>query len=229
MKTYSILTIVLAAALALSCSVQAQRSEIEMKNELKMKAVGTAESAAQNALKVGALAPSFSLADANSKTVASSDLFAQGNVVLVFYRGAWCPFCNTYLRKLQQNLGAIMENGGALVAVSAENPDNSLDVATKNKLDYTVLSDPNLDLARKFGLVYQLPDDTNKKYIEYGIDLAKRNSMEKAELPISATYVIGKDGKIAYAFLDPDYKKRAEPDKIIDTLKALKMTNKSIC
>lgn len=226
MKTYSILTIVLAAALALSCSVQAQRSEIEMKNELKMKAIDTAESAAQNALKVGALAPSFSLADANSKTVASSELFAQGNVVLVFYRGAWCPFCNTYLRKLQQNLGAIMENGGVLVAVSAENSDNSLDVTTKNKLDYTVLSDPNLDLARKFGLVYQLPDDTNKKYIEYGIDLAKRNSMEKAELPISATYVIGKDGKIAYAFLDPDYKKRAEPDKIIDTLKALKMTNK---
>ncbi len=228
MKNYSTFLILFVTSLALGCSAQAQKSEMqkEMKTETMKSSAVTAETAAENALKVGAVAPSFSLADSNSKTVTSTELFEQGNIVLVFYRGAWCPFCNTYLRKMQQNLGAIKENGGVLVAVSVENPDLSIDVVNKNKLDYLVLSDTNLKLARKFGLVYQLPDDTNKKYIEYGIDLAKRNSMENAELPISATYVIGKDGKIAYAFLDPDYKKRAEPDKIIETLKALNMMTK---
>lgn len=197
---------------------------MKMKPEPVTMPMVTAEQAAATAIKVGAKMPSFWLADANGKTVTSDSLMKQGNLVIVFYRGAWCPFCNTYLRTLQNNLEAIKSNGGVLVAISVENPDNSVAVVKKNELDFVVLSDPNLDLARKFGLVYQLPDETNKQYIGYGIDLAKRNSMEKAELPVSATYVIDQKGKIAYAFLDPDYKKRAEPEKIIETLKSLKET-----
>ena len=77
-------------------------------------------------------------------------------------------------------------------------------------------------VARKFGIVYQLPDATNEKYKAGGLDLAKYNSTEKAELPISATYVIDKKGKIVYAYVEPDYKKRAEPSVIIETLAKLK-------
>jgi peroxiredoxin len=112
--------------------------------------------------------------------------------------------------------------GGNLVAVSVENPDNSLKVSRKNELDFTVLSDPNLTTARKFGIVYQTPKETDELYKTRGLDVAKHNQMEKAELPLSATYIINRKGEIVYAFLEPDYKKRAAPETIIETLLKIK-------
>ena len=182
----------------------------------------SAEDAAKKALNVGAKMPSFSLNDSLGKSVSSADLLKQGNLVVVFYRGAWCPFCNTYLHKLQKNLSQIKENGGNLVAISVENADRSMAVAKKNELNFTILSDPNLNVARSFGIVYQLSDETNEKYKGYGIDLVKYNQTEKPDLPISATYVVSKKGEIVYAFVEPDYQKRAEPEAIIQTLAKLK-------
>jgi len=182
----------------------------------------SADDAAKNALNVGAKMPSFSLQDSNGKTIESDDLLKQANLVVVFYRGSWCPFCNLYLRNLQKNLAQIKAAGGNLVAVSVENPDNSLSVAKKNELDFTVLSDPNLTVARKFGIVYQMPKKTDELYKSKGLDVAKHNEMEKAELPLSATYIVNKKGEIVYAFLEPDYKKRAAPETIIETLSKIK-------
>ena len=167
--------------------------------------------------------PSFSLKDASGKSVSSEDLLKQSNLVVVFYRGSWCPFCNLYLRTLQQNLPKIKENGGALVAISVENPDNSLALAKKNELNFTVLSDPNLSVARTFGIVYQLPRETDESYkSKYDLDIAKHNEMDKPELPLSATYIINRNGEIVYAFLESDYTKRAEPQIIIETLAKIK-------
>ena len=180
------------------------------------------EDAAKTALKVGAKMPAFTLSDSLGKMVSSRDLLKQGNTVLVFYRGAWCPFCNKYLHQLQQNLPQIRQNGGNLVAISVEPPDRSMTIAKKNELQFTVLSDPNLNVARKFGIVYQLPDATNEKYKGFGIDLVKYNNTEKPELPISATYIVNKKGEIVYAFIEPDYKKRAEPTVLIETLAKIK-------
>lgn len=182
----------------------------------------SAEDAAKIALNVGAKMPAFSLKDSNGKTVESGDLLKQGNLVVVFYRGSWCPFCNLYLRNLQKNLTQIKAAGGNLVAISVENPDNSLSVAKKNELDFTVLSDPNLTVARSFGIVYQLPKETDELYKSHGLDVAKHNEMERAELPLSATYVVNQKGEIVYAFLEPDYKKRAAPEAIIETLRKIK-------
>ena len=92
----------------------------------------------------------------------------------------------------------------------------------KNELDFTVLSDPHLTVARKFGIVYQLPQETDELYKSHGLDVAKHNEMERAELPLSATYVVNQKGEIVYAFLEPDYKKRAAPETIIETLSKIK-------
>ncbi len=182
----------------------------------------SAEDAAKKALNVGAKMPLFSLKDSNGKIVGSDELLKQGNLVVVFYRGSWCPFCNLYLRNLQKNLAQIKAAGGNLVAVSVENPDNSLSVARKNELDFTVLSDPDLTAAKKFGIVYQMPKETDEFYKSKGLDVAKHNEMERAELPLSATYVVNQKGEIVYAFLEPDYKKRAAPETIIEMLLKIK-------
>ena len=183
----------------------------------------SAEEAAKTALKTGAKMPSFNLKDETGKAVSSAELLRQSNLVIVFYRGSWCPFCNLYLRKLQQNIQQIKASGGNVVAISVENPDNSLAVAKKNDLNFTVLSDPKLAVARSFGIVYRLPAATDEMYkTKINLDIAKHNEMDKPELPLSATYVVNQKGKIVYAFLEPDYKKRAEPEAIIEALSKIK-------
>ena len=178
----------------------------------------TAEQAAKTALKDGDAMPAFDLPDAAGKRVSSETLLRDSNLVVVFYRGGWCPFCNIYLKKLQDRLPEIENAGGTLVAISAENPDDSLSTLEKNNLKFAVLSDRNLEYARKFNLVYQLEAETDKRYKNKGIDLVVDNDMMKPELPISATYIVNRDGKIVYSFVDPDYKKRLEPETVIDEL-----------
>lgn len=186
---------------------------------------GEAEIAAsgilKTALNVGAKMPDFSLKDAAGKTIKSEDLLKEGNLIIVFYRGAWCPYCNLYLRGLQKYLPRFRENGGNLVAISGENPDNSLSVEKKNNLEFKVLSDPDFQTARKFGIVYQVPKPIDEVARGYGLDFKNYYKTEMSELPLSATYVINREGKIVYAFLEPDYKKRADPEKIILVLKEI--------
>ena len=174
------------------------------------------------ALHAGASMPSFTLSDARGKKVRSDDLLSKGPMVLVFYRGAWCPFCNIYLQSIQGYVEQIEALGGTLVAISGESPDSTLTVEQKNELTFTVLSDPNFDVARSFNIVYEMPKVVNDVILELGFDLTKYYGTEKAELPLSATYVIDRDGMITYSFLDPDYKKRAEPNDLIAELKKLK-------
>lgn len=238
MKRYIYLT---ALSLAVFCSIAcsaapAQNTKMDrsdtmkkdgamMKDDaMKMDAskIVTVEEAAKTALNVGAVMPEFTLNDSLGKSVMSSELLKKGNLVVVFYRGAWCPFCNKYLHTLQQNLTQIRANGGDLVAISVEPADRSMAVAKKNELLFTVLSDPDLTVARKFGIVYQLPPEIDEKYKGFGIDLVKYNSTEKPELPISATYVVNKKGQIVFAHIEPDYKKRADPTAIIEALVKIK-------
>ena len=206
-------------------SQDSMKKDAMAKDSTTMKSV-TAEDVSKTALNVGAKMPSFTLSDANGKTVSSSDLLKQGNLVVVFYRGAWCPYCNLYLKKLQENVSQIKAQGANIVAISVENPDTSLSVANKNKVSFEVLSDPKLDTARKFGIVYQLPAETNEKYKGYGIDLVKQNGTETPDLPLSATYIVNQKGEITYAFLEPDYKKRAEPSDIIEMLSKMNEADK---
>ncbi|HUF05338.1 MAG TPA: peroxiredoxin-like family protein [Aridibacter sp.] len=192
----------------------AELVEAGKKAEIEIRDSGILDSA----LNVGAAMPVFSLKDEFDKDVSSNDLLKKGHIVLVFYRGAWCPYCNLYLRGLQRSLGEFRERGAQLVAISVEPADRSLKVVKDNKLEYTVLSDPGLATARKFGIVYTLPEALDSAAKQRGFDIGKYNGTEKSELPVSATYVVSKEGKIEFAFLDVDYKKRAAPADIIEVL-----------
>jgi len=175
----------------------------------------------ETALNVGASAPSFTLSDAHGAMISSADLLARGPMVLVFYRGAWCPFCNFYLRTLQEYLPQFESHDATLVAVSGESPDGSLAVEQENALKFVVLSDPRFEAARRFRIVYEMPKVVNDAILKLGFDLAKYYGTEKAELPLSATYVIDRAGTIRYAFLDPDYHRRAEPSDLLEALARL--------
>ncbi|MFF4398227.1 peroxiredoxin-like family protein [Streptomyces sp. NPDC001480] len=180
-----------------------------------------ASGASGRALSAGAHAPRFSLPSAAGRTVVLDELLARGPVVLTFYRGAWCPYCNLALRALQQHHDAIVAQGARLVAVSPQIPDESLTVAEKHELAFDVLSDVGSDTAKQYGLAFDLPDDLTAVYDEFGFDLQRVNGGHARTLPLPATYVIDRDGIIRWAFVDTDYTKRAEPADILAALDSL--------
>lgn len=168
----------------------------------------------------GSAAPAFSLPNAQGEAVASDTLWAEGPVVVSFYRGGWCPYCNVELRALQQRLPEIEALGARLVAITPETPDNALSTQEKNEIGFDVLSDDGNEVASAFGLTFRLPDAVNDIYKgQFGIDLEAYNGESSRTLAIPATFVIGKGGEVLKAFVDADYSRRAEPDQIIDALK----------
>ena len=173
----------------------------------------------EKALKVGDKAPDFELPSADGKMVKLSDLTARGPVVVTWYRGGWCPYCNIALRGFHKALPEIRAEGASLVAISPETPDNSMTTIDKNKLDFTVLSDKGSKVARAFGVSYKVPQVIAGQMKDR---LAQYNGAGSDELPLGATYVIDKEGVIRYAFLDGDYRKRAEPSDVVMALHALK-------
>ncbi|MET8771578.1 peroxiredoxin-like family protein [Streptomyces sp. NPDC004658] len=173
------------------------------------------------ALGVGHRAPRFRLPSATGRTVALDDLLATGPVVLTFYRGAWCPYCNIALRALQQHHSEITARGARLVAVSPQIPDESLSLTEKHDLAFDVLSDIGSDTAKQYGLAFDLPDDLAAVYDGLGFDLQRVNDGHPRTLPLPATYVIDPAGTVRWAFVNTDYTTRAEPADIIAALDAL--------
>ena len=174
---------------------------------------------AKSALTVGDRAPAIALANAKGQTVEVGALLQRGPVIVTFYRGGWCPYCNLELRAFQQALPEIQAAGASLVAISPEKPDDTLSTAEKNALNFEVLSDVGQRVGRAFGLVYEFTDELKSAYAEFGLDIPSKNGAEEWALPISATYVIDRQGTIIYAYTDADYRDRADPAEILDVLK----------
>ncbi len=170
-------------------------------------------------LQVGDAAPDFVLPDALGNAVTLADLRAQGPVVLSFYRGAWCPYCNLELQLLQQALPDIRALGATLVAISPQTPDNSLSLAEKHGLAFSVLSDVGNAVARRFGLVFTVPAALRGVYDKLGIDIAAHNGDGSFELPVPGTYVVGRDGTIAFAYANVDYTRRVATAEILEALR----------
>ena len=175
----------------------------------------------EKCLKEGDKMPAFSLPNAKNEMVSSASMLSRGPIVINFYRGAWCPYCNLELRAFQEALPQIIELGAQLVAISPNLPDKSLSSIEKHSLTFEVLSDIENKISRQFGLVYTLDAQLQHLYKQFGIDLPAFNGDESYELPIPATYVINSDGIIKFAFVDADYTKRLDPNEVIETLKNL--------
>lgn len=171
-----------------------------------------------SALRAGTPLPRFALPNALGKMVDVAEILAQGPLVLSFYRGGWCPYCSAELRALQLALPGLKALGASLIAVSPDLPDHSLSTAEKHALDFDILSDAGNMVARRFGLVFGVPDDVRQMYLTFGLDLAARAGGTAWELPIPATYLIGRNGMIRLAFVDADYTQRLDPTEILEAL-----------
>jgi peroxiredoxin len=177
---------------------------------------------AQRALKAGDKAPQFVLSDPDGKPVSSRDLLAKGPLVVSFYRGVWCPYCNLELQALQAELAAIRERGASVIAVSPQTPPNSRRSQRDNKLDFPILSDVKADVANAFGIRFALPDYLVAVYKSFKNDLPLINDDPSWVLPMPARYVIGIDGTIAYAEVNPDYTQRPDPSELLPVLDRLR-------
>jgi len=177
---------------------------------------------AQRARKAGDLAPDFVLNDADGKPVASRDLLAKGPLVVSFYRGVWCPYCNLELQALQAVLPEVSARGARLVAISPQIAANSRKSQRDNKLGFPILSDVGSEVADAFGIRFALPDYLVQVYRSFGNNLPAINDDPSWVLPMPAHYVIGGDGVIAYAEINPDYTRRPDPSELLPVLDRLR-------
>ena len=174
-----------------------------------------------NAKKVGDKAPNFTLINATGEEVSLASYLEKGPVVLTWYRGGWCPYCNLTLARLQEELPNFQAAGANLLALTPEVPDSSISTSEKHELTFEVLSDLDNNVARDFGVVFTLTPDVADAY-QKSFGLHEYNNSESNELPLAATYIIDTDGTIAWAFVNEDYRNRAEPRDILAALEALK-------
>jgi peroxiredoxin len=178
-----------------------------------------ASGAADKALKAGDMAPSFTLKDPDGGPVSSTDLLKKGPLVLSFYRGVWCPYCNMELQALEAAKPEFERLGASLIAISPQTAPNSRKSVRQNNLSFPILSDPNGDVSSAFGLRFKLPDYLVELYKSLKNDLPAFNGDASWTLPMPARYVIGQSGAILYAEVNPDYTRRPEPEDMLPVLR----------
>jgi peroxiredoxin len=179
--------------------------------------------AARRALRAGDTAPAFTLADAEGAPVSSADLLSRGPLIVSFYRGVWCPYCNMELQALQESLAAFQAHGASLVAVSPQTQPNSRKAQRQNGLAFPILSDPGNEVAAAFGVRFRMPDDLVAVYRALKTDLSLVNGDTSWTLPMPARFVVGQDGTIRYAEVNPDYTQRPEPGDLLPALAAARI------
>ena len=173
---------------------------------------------APEGLFINSKAPDFKAKDQNGKEIRLKDLLKEGKVVLVFYRGYWCPYCNRQLKQLEDSLQAIKAKGATLIAVTPEKPDSIARTIEKTKAEFSILHDEGLKIMKAYEVEFEVPENTITRYRNTGIDLEKINGKDWKYLPVPAVYIIDKDSNIAYRFFNTDYKKRPSVQEILANL-----------
>ncbi|SFG06569.1 peroxiredoxin-like family protein [Neptunomonas qingdaonensis] len=174
------------------------------------------------AIGPGEKVPDFVLPNQQGKLTSLVDLLAKGPLVVTFYRGSWCPYCNLQLRALQARLGEIHALGAELVAISPQVPDGSMKKNEISEMDFVVLSDQDAKVASLYGVAWKVPEYlVEHMRVDRQLDLGAINNGNGSVLPIPATFVIGRDGVVTWRYVDVDYRTRSEPNDIIEALQKL--------
>ena len=169
-------------------------------------------------LKVNDKAPNFSAKDQNGKTVELNKLIKSGSVVIVFYRGEWCPYCNKQLMELEDSMALITSKEASIIAVSPEKQENITKTIQKTKATYSIISDDSMKIMSAYKVAFELDEQTNEKYKKWGINLSDKNGNNGNNLPVPAVYIINKEGKITYRYFDVNYKNRVSVSEILSHL-----------
>jgi peroxiredoxin len=211
-----------------------QRAEFE--SQLSYETLATVHSAigdliasnqALHAVQAGDVAPTFVLPDSEGNVVSSLDLLKAGPLLVTFFRGVWCPCCNLELKALETAIEDYSMRDATLVAISQQTALNSRNARRDNGLTFPILRDKAGEVAASYGLRWKIPKDLQQVHRQLGVDLAIFNGEASWTLPMPARYVIGQDGVVAYAEINPDYTQRPEPDDVLPVLDALKALSTS--
>jgi len=177
----------------------------------------------EDAIKVGEKAPLFELPNQDNHLTSLSSLINDGPVIVTFYRGSWCPYCNLQLRALRERLGEISDLGAKLIAISPEVPDTTMDPNEISQLGFNVLSDQDAKVAKDYGVAWDVPDFLLEHMrVDRQLDLETINNGNAQVLPIPATFIINPQGEVIWNYVNVDYRTRSEPDEIIEQLKKIK-------
>ena len=169
-------------------------------------------------LAVSQSAPMFTAKDQHGAEISLSGLLSKGPVVLVFYRGQWCPYCNRQLKALEDSLPLIQAKGATLVAVTPESVLNIDKTVEKTGARYPILFDQGMHIMRAYDVAFQVDTATLRRYKNFKIDLEAANGGNGPNLPVPAVYIIDRHGKIRYRFFDTDYKKRPSVRELLEQL-----------
>ena len=181
-------------------------------------AFAQAETVYPEGLKVGDTAPDFSAKDQEGKTINLKKVLQKGPVIMLFYRGQWCPYCNKQMSRFSDSLFMLTAKGASVLAITPETAENVKKTIEKTKSTFPVVEDQGLAIMKMYKVNFAVDEKTITKYKGYGIDFDKANGANGANLPVPATYIIGKDGKVKYVFFNTDYRKRASVLEILNSL-----------
>jgi peroxiredoxin len=169
-------------------------------------------------LFIASKAPDFKAKDQYGKDIRLKDVLKQGKVVLIFYRGEWCPYCNRHLKRLEDSLQLIKDKGATVIAITPEKPENISKTVEKTGAVYSIIADEGLKIMKAYDVDFEVPENTITRYRNSGIDIEKNNGANGKYLPVPAVYIIDKESTITYRFFDTDYKKRPSVAELLKNL-----------
>lgn len=175
-----------------------------------------------NGLLAGVKAPKFELKDAKGKTQSLDGYLKKGNLVMVFYRGGWCPYCNKHLKEIKGSIKEIEKLGAQVVAISVDTPNRNKATGKKNQLGFDLLSDPKAEVVKAYRVVNQVDSDTQKKYRQFGINLSQHSGQNHGIIAVPGVFIVDQTGILRFAEANADYTKRVSPAAILSQLKTMK-------